>query len=116
MKKLCAMLLSTSIFNSSLAAAGQDPPAISPREDAGFGLGAILGGLIGGPPGAVMGAADGSLFGNHDARKDDAIATLEKQLQEKNLALAAEGCGDVDVNEYVFDRRVVVQFTLATET
>ena len=116
MKKLCAMSLSAFIFNSSLAAAGQDPPAITPREAAGFSLGAILGGLIGGPPGAMMGAAGGTLFGNHDARKDDAIATLEKQLQEKNPALAAEGCGDVDVNEYVFDRRVDVQCTLATET
>lgn len=88
MKKLCAMLLSASILNSSLAAAEQDSPATTTREAAGFGLGAILGGLIGGPPGAVIGAAGGTIYGNHAARKDDAIATLEKQLQEKSLALA----------------------------
>jgi len=88
MKKLCAMLLSASILNSSMAAAEPDAPATTTREAAGFGLGAILGGLIGGPPGAVIGAAGGTLYGNHAARKDDAIATLEKQLQEKSLALA----------------------------
>jgi outer membrane protein OmpA-like peptidoglycan-associated protein len=30
--------------------------------------------------------------------------------------LADDGCGDVDVDKYVFDRRVDVQFTLDTET
>src|SRR3989304_504243 len=89
MKKICAMLLSASILNSSMAAAEQDSPAATPREAAGFGLGAILGGLIGGPPGAVIGAAGGTIYGNHAARKDDAIAALEKQLQEKSLALAS---------------------------
>ena len=89
MKKLCAMLLSASMFNSSLAAAEQDTPATTAKEATGFGIGAILGGLIGGPPGAVIGAAGGTLYGNHAARKDDAIATLEKQLQEKSLALAS---------------------------
>lgn len=88
MKKLCAMLLSASILNPSLAAAEQDPPATTTREVAGFGLGAILGGLIGGPPGAVIGAAGGTIYGNHAAKKDDALALLKKQLQEKNLALA----------------------------
>jgi outer membrane protein OmpA-like peptidoglycan-associated protein len=88
MKKICAMLLSASILNSSMAAAEQDTPATTSKEAAGFGLGAILGGLIGGPPGAVIGAAGGTIFGNHAAKKDDAIAALEKQLQEKSLALA----------------------------
>ena len=88
MKKLCAMLLSASILNPSMAAAEQDSPATTTREVAGFGLGAILGGLIGGPPGAVIGAAGGTIYGNHAAKKDDALALLEKQLQEKTLALA----------------------------
>ena len=87
MKEICAMLLSASILNSSMAAAEQDIPAANAGETAGFGIGAILGGLIGGPPGAVIGAAGGAIYGNHAARKDDAIATLEKQLQEKTLAL-----------------------------
>jgi len=88
MKKICAMLLSASILNSSLAAAEQDTPAATARETTGFGIGAILGGLIGGPPGAVIGAAGGTIYGNHAARKDDAIVALEKQLTEKNLELA----------------------------
>ena len=89
MKKICAMLLSASILNSSLAAAGQDTPATPTKEATGFGIGAILGGLIGGPPDAVIGAAGGTIYGNHAAKKDDAIAALEKQLQEKNLELAS---------------------------
>ena len=89
MKKFCAMLLSASILNSTMAAAGQDTPATTTREAAGFGIGAILGALIGGPPGAVIGAAGGTIYGNHAAREEDAIASLERQLQEKNLAIAS---------------------------
>ena len=89
MKKICAMLLSASILNSSVAMAEQDAEAATTRQAAGIGIGAILGGLIGGPPGAVIGAAGGTLYGNHAAQKDDAIASLEKQLREKNLALAS---------------------------
>jgi len=87
MKKICAMLLSASILNSPLAAADQDTPATTAKETTGFGIGAILGGLIGGPPGAVIGAAGGTIYGNHAAKKDNAIAALEKQLIEKTLAL-----------------------------
>ena len=57
------------------------------KESIGFGLGAIIGGLIAGPPGAVIGAAGGSIFGNNKA-KNDAYASLEKQLQQKSNELA----------------------------
>jgi outer membrane protein OmpA-like peptidoglycan-associated protein len=87
MKEICAKLLSASILNSTMATAERDTPAATAGEATGFGIGAILGGLLGGPPGAIIGAAGGAIYGNHASREDDAIATLEKQLPEKNLEL-----------------------------
>ena len=57
------------------------------NEGIGFGIGALIGGLIAGPPGAIIGAAGGSLFGNNKTR-NDAYASLEIQLQQKNNELA----------------------------
>jgi len=57
------------------------------NEGIGFGIGALIGGLIAGPPGAIIGAAGGSLFGNNKTR-NDAYASLESQLQQKNTELA----------------------------
>jgi len=58
------------------------------NEGVGFGIGAIIGGLIAGPPGVVIGATGGSIFGNHKSKRDDAYASLEKILQQKNNELA----------------------------
>lgn len=59
------------------------------NEGLGFGIGAIIGGLIAGPPGAIIGAAGGSFLGHKETKEDEAYAALEKQLQQKNSALAA---------------------------
>ncbi len=58
------------------------------KENAGFGIGAIIGGLIGGPPGFVIGAAGGTWLGAHDTKKDIEIVSLEKRLQDKEMELA----------------------------
>lgn len=60
----------------------------SAKENAGFGIGAILGGLLAGPPGAIVGAAGGSWFGTRETEADKSIALLEKQLNEKSMELA----------------------------
>ena len=88
MKKICALLLSASVFHSPLASAENDTPATVKNETAGFGIGALIGGLIGGPPGAVIGAAGGTLYGNYTARKTNAITTLEQELRDKDMQLA----------------------------
>ena len=88
MKKICALLLSASVFHSPLASAENDTPATVKNETAGFGIGALIGGLIGGPPGAVIGAAGGTLYGNFTARKTNTIASLEQELLDKDMQLA----------------------------
>lgn len=88
MKKVCAVLLSTTLVHSPLTVSAQDTEATTRQETAGFGIGALIGGLIAGPPGAVIGAAGGTLFGHHTASKDNAIAALETQLQDKSIELA----------------------------
>ncbi len=60
----------------------------STKENAGFGIGAIIGGLLAGPPGVIIGAASGSWFGTRETKTDETIATLEKQLNAKSIELA----------------------------
>ena len=89
MNKICALLLSASVFHSPLANAENDTPTTVKNEAVGFGIGALLGGLLGGPPGAVAGAAGGTIYGYYAARKTDNIATLEQKLDNKDTELAA---------------------------
>jgi sortase system peptidoglycan-associated protein len=58
------------------------------KENAGFGIGAIIGGLLGGPPGIVIGAAGGTWLGARDTKKDNEIVSLEKRLQDKKIEIA----------------------------
>lgn len=60
----------------------------SAKENAGFGIGAIIGGLLAGPPGAIIGAAGGTWFGNRETESDKTIAALEKELNTKSMELA----------------------------
>ncbi len=88
MNRYYIVVLIMLILNTSLAIAQEDTSAASHKETLGFGIGALVGGLIAGPPGAVIGAAGGTLFGNHSAERDNAIADLENQLQDKTVALS----------------------------
>jgi len=88
MNRYCIVMLIMLVLNTSLATAQEDTSVASHKETLGFGIGALVGGLIAGPPGAVIGAAGGTLFGNHSADKDRAVADLAKQLQDKNIELA----------------------------
>jgi sortase system peptidoglycan-associated protein len=86
-------LFKTSLFISLLAiqpiANADDIQHIaSTKENAGFGIGAIIGGLIAGPPGAIIGAAGGTWFGNRETEADRTIAALEKELNAKSMELA----------------------------
>jgi sortase system peptidoglycan-associated protein len=60
----------------------------SNKENAGFGIGAIIGGLLAGPPGAIVGAAGGAWLGTRETQTDKAIASLEKELNAKSIELA----------------------------
>jgi outer membrane protein OmpA-like peptidoglycan-associated protein len=66
----------------------QEEGGTSHKDTLGFGIGALLGGLFAGPPGAVIGAAGGTILGNQNTKKDNAIDALEKKLHEKNIELA----------------------------
>ena len=87
MKKICKLLLLASVIQPALAADQNSTEAVTQNETAGFGLGALIGGLIAGPAGAVIGAAGGTLYGNHTGKKQDQIALLEQQLQDKQIDL-----------------------------
>jgi len=83
------LIIVTSLFLlSTITHAESDGLSDSRNEGLGFGIGAIIGGLIAGPPGVVIGAAAGSFFGHQEAGEDEAYASMEKQLQQKNNELA----------------------------
>ena len=83
------LIIVTGLFLlSTITHAEPDDLSNTKNEGLGFGIGAIIGGLIAGPPGAVIGAAGGSFFGHKEAKEDEAYASLEKQLQQKNSELA----------------------------
>lgn len=94
MKQIRAMLLQASIFNTSMAASGQEASSAPSTEVAGSGSGALPDGWIGGPPGVVISPAGvASYGGTHAAEKDDAIAELEKQPQTKSIEPAPPAAG-----------------------
>ena len=72
----------------SIANADDIQHLASKKENAGFGVGAIIGGLLAGPPGAIIGAAGGSWFGHRETEADNTIAKLEKELNAKSIELA----------------------------
>jgi outer membrane protein OmpA-like peptidoglycan-associated protein len=111
MKKLCALLLSASVFHSPLASAENDTPTTVKNETTGFGIGALIGGLIGGPPGAVIGAAGGTLYGNYATTKTNTIASLEQKLQEKDMILASlqDEITNVQINHASNLQNVVIE-------
>ena len=82
------LILFTGLFLVSTLIHAETSDHTIDNEGMGFGLGAIVGGLIAGPPGAIIGAAGGSIFGHKETKKDEAYATLEKQLNEKSEALS----------------------------
>ena len=92
------LILSTSLLLVSTLTHAEIDNYSSNKESIGFGIGALIGGLIAGPPGAVIGAVGGSMFGHQkiitmetrdqETIKDDAYASLEDQLQQKNNELA----------------------------
>ncbi len=87
MHRICHTFLITFILFSTLANAQDDVTTTSDNETIGFGLGALIGGLLAGPPGAVVGAASGTLFGGHNAKQNQSVTTLKKQLQDKDIEL-----------------------------
>ncbi len=72
----------------SIANADDIQHVSSVKENAGFGIGAIIGGLLAGPPGAIIGAAGGTWFGSRETEADNTITALEKQLNAKSMELA----------------------------
>lgn len=72
----------------SIANADDIQHIASTKENAGFGIGAIIGGLLAGPPGVIIGAAGGSWFGHRETESDNTIAQLEKELNAKSIELA----------------------------
>lgn len=72
----------------SIANADDIQHLTSAKENAGFGVGAIIGGLLAGPPGAIIGAAGGSWFGHRESEADRTIVKLEKELNAKSIELA----------------------------
>ena len=85
MNRKCLVLLLTSVLHSAVVVAADSDSTQTIHETAGFGIGALIGGLIAGPPGAVIGAAGRTLYGNHNAKKDARLTTLQQQLHEKNI-------------------------------
>ncbi len=87
--KFCKTFLLISLLTTQQIANADDIQHISSaKENAGFGIGAILGGLLAGPPGAIIGAAGGSWFGTRETEADKTITMLEKQLNAKSMELA----------------------------
>lgn len=85
MNRIYMVLLLTSVLHSAGVVAADSDSTTTIHETAGFGIGALIGGLIAGPPGAVIGAAGGTWYGNHNAKKDVQVTTLQQQLHEKNI-------------------------------
>ncbi len=81
-------LLISLLITQQIANADDIQHISSAKENAGFGIGAILGGLLAGPPGAIIGAASGSWFGTRETETDKTIAMLEKKLNAKSMELA----------------------------
>jgi sortase system peptidoglycan-associated protein len=88
MKFTKTVLLSSLLVIQPIANADDIQHIASAKENAGFGIGAIIGGLLAGPPGAIIGAAGGTWFGNRETESDKAIAALEKELNAKSIELA----------------------------
>lgn len=88
MNRIHLVLLLTSVLHSAFVVAGDTDSVTTTRETAGFGIGALIGGLIAGPPGAVIGAAGGTIYGHHNAEKENKVLTLQQQLHEKNIEYA----------------------------
>jgi len=88
MNRIWPVLLLTGVLHSAAVVAGDADSVTTAHETAGFGIGALIGGLIAGPPGAVIGAAGGTLYGQHNAKKELQVASLQQQLQEKNIEFA----------------------------
>lgn len=86
MKKIFKLLLLASVMQPALAA-DHSTEATNKNEVGGFGLGALIGGLIAGPPGAAIGAVGGALYGHRTGEKEDRIASLEKQLHDRQIDL-----------------------------
>lgn len=88
MKFLNILLFISLLGIQSIANADDIQNISSTKENAGFGIGAIIGGLLAGPPGAIIGAAGGTWFGNRETIADKTIAALEKELNAKSMELA----------------------------
>ncbi len=87
--KLSKTILFISLLGIQTLANADDVQHISSaKENAGFGIGAIIGGLLAGPPGVIIGAAGGTWFGNRKTEADREIAALEKALNTKSMELA----------------------------
>jgi sortase system peptidoglycan-associated protein len=87
--KLSTALIFISLLGIQPIANADDIQHISStKENAGFGIGAIIGGLLAGPPGAIVGAAGGAWFGTRETEADKKIVALEKQLNAKSMELA----------------------------
>jgi outer membrane protein OmpA-like peptidoglycan-associated protein len=88
MKLLKTIFFINLLATQSIANADDIQHIASTKENAGFGIGAIVGGLLAGPAGAIIGAAGGSWFGTRETQADKAIADLEKELNAKSMELA----------------------------
>lgn len=88
MKFSKALLFISLLAIQSIANADDIQHLSSTKENAGFGIGAIIGGLLAGPPGVIIGAAGGSWFGSRETEADKAIAALEKELNATSMELA----------------------------
>lgn len=83
-----SLIFLTLLGIQSIANADDIQHIASKKENAGFGVGAIIGGLLAGPPGVIIGAAGGSWFGHRETQSDRTIAKLEKELNAKSIELA----------------------------
>ncbi|MBL1142667.1 MAG: OmpA family protein [Proteobacteria bacterium] len=88
MKLYKTILFISLLAIQSIANADDTQHISSTKENAGFGLGALIGGLLAGPPGAIIGAASGTWFGNRETESDKSMAALEKKLNTKSMELA----------------------------
>jgi len=88
MKSFNTILFISLLGTQSIASADDIQHISSVKEDAGFGVGALIGGLLAGPPGAIIGAAGGTWIGTRETETDNTIASLEKKLNAKSIELA----------------------------